>query len=130
MEPFHYLLVLAGCVLITLPLEFVFNARVYRRPVATGAAIGVVVVVFGLWDIVAIARDHWSYSPRFTVGVVLPGGVPIEELLFFVVVPLCALLSYEAIGTALGWIRQRRGSIGSRPTGPRPSVIDRERRDS
>ena len=32
MDRFQYLLVLAACVLVTLPLEFAFGARVWRRP--------------------------------------------------------------------------------------------------
>jgi hypothetical protein len=32
----------------------------------------------------------------------LPFGLPLEELLFFVVIPLCALLSYEAVRRMLG----------------------------
>jgi hypothetical protein len=36
-------------------------------------------------------------------GVVLPGGVPLEELVFFVVVPLAAVLTLEAVRSARGW---------------------------
>jgi hypothetical protein len=34
---------------------------------------------------------------------VLPGGVPVEELLFFVVVPTCAVLAFEAVRRVKGW---------------------------
>jgi hypothetical protein len=33
----------------------------------------------------------------------LPGGLPLEELLFFAVVPTCAVLAYEAVRTVRGW---------------------------
>lgn len=32
MDPYQYLLLMGACALITLPLEFVLRARVYRRP--------------------------------------------------------------------------------------------------
>ena len=32
MDRFHYMLLMAGCLLVTLPLEFWLAARVYRRP--------------------------------------------------------------------------------------------------
>lgn len=91
-----YLLLLAACVVGTLPLEFRWHARVYRRPRRWLLSVLPVVVVFGGWDVWAIARDHWRYDPAKTSGVVL-GNLPLEELLFFVVIPTCALLTYEAV---------------------------------
>jgi lycopene beta-cyclase len=94
-----YLIVLAGCVLVTLPLELVLGARVYARPRRWLAACAPVLVAFTLWDYLAIRRGHWSYVPGRVSGVRLLGGVlPLEELLFFVVVPTCVLLTYEAVG--------------------------------
>ena len=107
LDHFQYLLLMAGCLLITLPLEFVLGARVYRRAVGLAFAVIPVVIIFSVWDIVGILRDHWSYSPRFTTGVKLIFAMPIEELLFFVVVPLCGLLTYEAVGQVLRRTRGR-----------------------
>ena len=98
---------MACCLLITLPLEFVFSARVYRRAAGVAFAIIPIVIIFSVWDIVGILRDHWSYSPRFTTGWKLIFGMPIEELVFFVVVPICGLLAYEAVGYVLGLLRRR-----------------------
>jgi lycopene cyclase domain-containing protein len=91
-----YLLLLAACVLGTLPLELLWDARVYRRPRRWLLAVAPVVVVFGAWDVWAIAQRHWTYDPAKTSGVAL-GNLPLEELLFFVVIPTCALLTYEAV---------------------------------
>ena len=33
----------------------------------------------------------------------MPGGIPVEELLFFLVVPLCAVLALEAVRRMTGW---------------------------
>lgn len=110
-----YLLVLAGCLLLTLPLEFWLRARVYRRPLRLVLALAPTVVVFFVWDAIAIARGHWSYSPTQTTGWILPGGVPVEELVFFVVIPICGLLTYEAVGTVLE--RRRRAVKPARRQG-------------
>jgi lycopene cyclase domain-containing protein len=107
LDPFQYLLLMACCLLITLPLELVLGARVYRRFVGLTFAIIPVVIIFSIWDIVGILRDHWSYSPRFTTGWKLIFGMPIEELVFFVVVPICGLLTYEAVGQVLRLLRRR-----------------------
>jgi hypothetical protein len=37
--------------------------------------------------------------------------MPIEELVFFIVVPICGLLTYEAVGRVLGFT-QRRSRVG------------------
>ena len=105
--PGEYLLLMAACLAITLPLEFVFSARVYRRPRRLLLALLPTALVFSAWDIAGILRGHWSYSPRFTTGIML-GPMPLEELAFFVVVPLCGLLTYEAVGTVLAWLRGSR----------------------
>ena len=105
-DHWQYAALLAGCLLITLPLELVLGARVYRRPRALAAALLPVVAVFVVWDLVGIARDHWSYSARFTTGLDL-GPMPVEELAFFFVIPICGLLTYEAVGNVLSWLRAR-----------------------
>lgn len=122
-DHFQYLLLMAGCLLVTLPLEFVFRARVYRRPRLLVRALWPVVLVFSAWDVVGIWRDHWSYSTRYTTGVLLPLGMPLEELVFFVVVPICGLLTWEAVGTALRWVRRRR-TADARPTPTLPKDVD------
>lgn len=101
MDRFQYLLLMAACLGATLPLEFVLGARVYRRPRRLLAVLVPVLVVFGGWDVVAIARHHWTYSQRYTTGWRLPFALPVEELVFFVVVPLCGLLTFEAVSRLL-----------------------------
>jgi lycopene cyclase domain-containing protein len=92
-----YLALLCGCVLATLPLEFGFHLRVYARWRVLAATVLPVAAVFVAWDLLAIARGQWSYNPAYLVGVTLPGGLPLEELLFFLIVPICAVLAYEAV---------------------------------
>lgn len=113
-DRFQYLLVLAACVAVTLPLEFAFGARVWRRPRRLAIAVAPVLAAFLLWDLWASRHGTWSFAPEYTIGLHLPGGLPIEELLFFVVVPACALLTYESIvnlqaGSApvQEWMRRR-----------------------
>lgn len=96
MDRYQYLLIMAACVAITLPLEFVFRACVYRRPGRLLRAMWLPLVLFIAWDLVAIARGHWSFDDRWVTGWRFPGDLPVEEVAFFVVIPLCALLTFEA----------------------------------
>jgi lycopene cyclase domain-containing protein len=94
---FTYLAILAACLVGTLPLEVVLHARVYARWPRLVATLVPVVIAFGAWDVAEIHAGAWSYDPRYIVGVDLPGRLPLEELLFFIVIPLCALLTFEAV---------------------------------
>ncbi len=96
-DRFQYLILMALCVAITLPLEFLFGARVWRRPRRLLAAVVPTVAIFTVWDVIAISRDHWSYNPKYVTGWELPFDLPVEELVFFVVIPICSLLTYEAV---------------------------------
>lgn len=115
----EYLALMAACLLITLPLEFVFGARVYRRFRLLLLALLPVVVIFSIWDIVGIVREHWDYNPAYVTGIQLIFAMPLEELVFFIVVPICGLLTYEAVGRVLTWLRQGRAGSGSRGSGSR-----------
>jgi len=101
-----YLAILAGCILLTLPLEFVIGARVWRRPLlAFGSIVGPAVVFIG-WDLFGIGRGWWTYGAGYLVGLDL-GPMPLEEVLFFLVVPICGLLTYEAVGICGRLLRDR-----------------------
>jgi lycopene cyclase domain-containing protein len=94
-----YLLVLAACLIGTAPLELVLRVGVYRRWARLAAAVLPVAAVFTVWDVLMIRAGAWSYDGAYLVGVTLPGRLPLEELLFFLVIPVCAVLTLEAVRT-------------------------------
>ena len=102
MDRFQYLLLMGACLVVTLPLEFVFRARVYRRPRRLVRAMALPVAIFVVWDLLAIARGHWTFTERYVTGRELPGSLPVEEFVFFLVIPVCALLTFEASRRTLG----------------------------
>ena len=97
MDNWQYLIVLGLCILITLPLEFGFGARVYRNPRRLVLAMAPMLVIFIAWDILGILRGHWWYSERYLSRLKI-GVIPIEEIAFFLVIPICGLLTYEGVG--------------------------------
>lgn len=92
----HYAGILLACLVVTLPLELVLGARVYRQPRRLAATLVLSAVPFVLIDWIAIGRRWWWFSDRHTLGPTL-GRLPVEELAFFAVVPLCALLTHGAV---------------------------------
>ena len=100
MDHAQYLVLMGQCVAITLPLEFLVGVRVYRSPGKLLRAMLPVIVIFTAWDLLGIHREHWFYNPRFITGIHL-GPLPLEELVFFIVIPICGLLTYEAVAKIL-----------------------------
>jgi lycopene cyclase domain-containing protein len=98
-----YVAMLTFCLVGTLPLELFLHVGVYRQWRRLLLTLAPVVAVFVVWDLYAISRHQWHFDPAQTVGVVLPGGLPVEEVLFFVVVPVAAVLTLEAVRTVRGW---------------------------
>lgn len=64
------------------------KARVAYIPFLT--VLILVSVPFVLWDIWATYSGHWAFNQNYILGF-QPFGIPIEELLFFVAIPLVCL---------------------------------------
>lgn len=101
MRHLAYVSVLAGCLAAALWLEPVLKVNVLRRWRRLLLTLLPVLTVFVLWDLGAIAAGHWTFDPAQTTGIRLPGGLPLDEVLFFVVVPVCAILGFEATRAVL-----------------------------
>jgi lycopene cyclase domain-containing protein len=89
-----YLALLIGCIVVTLPLELFLHTRVYARPRRLALTLLPVLVVFLMWDALAVHAGQWHYRRVLGLSVL---GLPVEELLFFVVVPTCSILAFEAV---------------------------------
>ena len=103
MSHLAYLGVLAFTLAGTAWLEVFLRTRVYRRWRRLVLSIAPVVVLFSLWDLYAIAAHHWTFDSQHMTGVLLGGSLPLDEVLFFVVVPLAAILTLEAVRSVKRW---------------------------
>lgn len=103
MSHFAYLGVLAGCLVGTAWLEFFLRTRVYQRTIRLVLTIIPVLIVFSIWDAYAIAQGHWNFDSRYVTGVIVVADIPLDEILFFIVIPICAILSFEAVRSARNW---------------------------
>lgn len=119
-----YLGMLAFCLLGTAWLEILVGVRVYRRWRRLLLTLAPVLPVFVAWDLYAIHARQWHFDPAQTTGIVLPGGIPLEEVLFFLVVPVCAVLTLEAVRVVRKWPVGDRGSSRRHPLLPRRAVLD------
>ena len=105
MARFSYVAILAFVMVGCLWLELVLRTRVLRRWRRLVLAILPVLVVFYAWDAYAVGRRHWLFDAERIIGVRVPGSVPIDELLFFIAIPLAAVLTLEAVRSVRpGWL--------------------------
>ncbi|WP_197380728.1 lycopene cyclase domain-containing protein [Mycolicibacterium mengxianglii] len=112
MDRWQYLLVLGACLAITIPLEFL-GTGVYRQLGRAARAILPVAAAFLVWDVAAILADVWTYDPQYLTGIRI-GPLPLEELLFFLVIPICGLLTYSAVQGILARVRRLRERTADR----------------
>jgi lycopene cyclase domain-containing protein len=98
-EKFGYMAMIAFTVVGSIWLEIIFKVGVLRRWKRALKSILPVSALFIAWDAYAIAQGHWFFDRDQTLGIFGPFGIPLEEYLFFVVVPLAALLTIEAVTT-------------------------------
>ena len=102
-----YVAMLAFCLVGTLPLVPAFRLTVFRQPRRLLVSILLAGTPFLVWDLWATAAGHWWFDEDQT----LPWRVadlPLEEISFFVVIPLVSVLTFEAVKVVRGERRETR----------------------
>lgn len=105
---FSYVAILVFVALGSFWLEVGLRTRVFVRGKRLLLTIAPVVVPFLVWDAYAITQGHWWFDEERILGIYLPAGIPLDELLFFIVIPIASVLTLEAVrsvkGRASGWL--------------------------
>lgn len=78
-------------------LEVIFKVGVLRRLKRALLSILPVAGIFLTWDYYAVRSGHWYFDKDQVIGIYGPSGIPLEEFLFFIVIPLAALMTIEAV---------------------------------
>lgn len=118
-----YVAMLAFCLVGTLPLVPAFRLDVLRQPARLGLTILLAGSPFLIWDLYATHAGHWSFDADQTLPWRI-AGLPLEEIGFFVVIPLVSVLTFEAV-KATGRLRQARRE--RRPAGRRRATAEEVR---
>jgi lycopene cyclase domain-containing protein len=96
---FSYFAMLIFTLVGSIWLEIFLKVGVIRRIKRVALSILPTAIIFLIWDYYAVTNGHWWFDKNQVVGIFGPSGIPIEEFLFFFVVPLAALLTIEAVRT-------------------------------
>jgi len=78
-------------------LEIGLKVRVLARIKALLFAVAPIAFLYIAWDAYAIRSGHWKFDKTQILGVYGPFCIPLEEYLFFIVVPIAAIMTIEAV---------------------------------
>lgn len=92
-----YFMLLIGS--IAFPLAWSFEKRVsyYKNWKSLFPAIVLTAIFFIIWDEIFTRQGVWGFNDDYITGIKL-FNLPIEEILFFIVIPFCCVFIYECIG--------------------------------
>jgi lycopene cyclase domain-containing protein len=93
-QKFTYALLLAGSVLIPFALSFDRKVAFYRKWKALFPATLITAAIFITWDIYFTRHNVWWFNKDFVTGFYI-AGLPVEEWLFFIIIPYCCIFIYE-----------------------------------
>jgi lycopene cyclase domain-containing protein len=91
-----YVAMLAFCLAGTLPLVPAFRLDVLRQPRRLLLTVLLAGTPFLLWDLYATRAGHWWFDAEQTLPPRV-AGIPLEEVAFFVVIPVVSVLTFEAV---------------------------------
>jgi len=94
MSKYAWVLVLSAAV--PLLLSFYPKLKFYKNLSSLLYTISLIVIIFGFWDVLATQRGHWSFNPAgvWNIRVI---NLPLEGVLFFVVIPFCCIFTWEIL---------------------------------
>ncbi len=99
MKQWSYMAMLAFTLFGSGWLEFYFKLRIFPRIKRAAISILPVSVFFLIWDAYAIKQGHWFFDRGQILGIYGPFNIPLEEYLFFIIVPFAAIFTLEAVVT-------------------------------
>jgi len=101
-----YLAVILFVALCAVSVNFGFRLRLggyWRELLQTQL---VILAIYLSWDTWAIAKKSWYFDHHQIINFDVLPKVPVEEFLFFLVVPVMTILSYLALLKLTGWKSQ------------------------
>jgi lycopene cyclase domain-containing protein len=94
LELINYLLLDVLIILFPFLLSFKWKFKYYKFFKPLGASIFIVGISYIIWDVLVTYRGDWGFNEEFLVGIEI-FGLPVEEILFFAVVPFACIFIYE-----------------------------------
>jgi len=97
MTKWGYVAMLAFTVVGSFWLEIALKVGVLRRIKRLTLSLLPVALIFLTWDAYAVAHKHWRFDKNQMLGFVGPFQIPLEEYLFFIIVPIACVMTLEGV---------------------------------
>ena len=94
MIPLNYIILDVLILIFPLIFSIKWKFKYYKLFKPLGTSILIVGLSYILWDILVTYRGDWWFDKKFLIGIET-FGLPIEEILFFIVVPFSCIFIYE-----------------------------------
>lgn len=99
----HYLLVLLFITVCAVGVNFGFRLKISKNLKLFLKTDLLILFVYLIWDFWAVSKGSWYFDSNQILGFKLFSKLPIEEVLFFIIVPLMSVLTYLALSKLTGW---------------------------
>jgi len=93
---YEYFIVLIFTIAVPLIKSFSKEINFYRPFKRFVTAISIPFVLFVIIDAIAVKRDLWTFNKLYVTGIYF-FGLPVEEILFFAVIPFSCLFTWETV---------------------------------
>ena len=97
MRSWGYMAMLIFTVIGSFWLEIFLKVGVLRRVRRLILSILPIALLFVGWDGYAISRHQWHFDLLQILRIYGPFNIPLEEYLFFIIVPIAAIMTLEAV---------------------------------
>ena len=97
MKSWGYMAMLIFIVIGSFWLEIILKVAVLPRVGRLILSILPIALLFVGWDTYAISRHQWHFDLMQILRIYGPFNIPVEEYLFFIIIPIAAIMTLEAV---------------------------------
>lgn len=93
----EYLFILLFWLIVSATIHYKYRLVLFSNVKQMAVTVGLFFFVGIAWDLVGIVREHWAFRYENLMGITL-GVLPLEEVLFMLIVPYGILVFYKFFG--------------------------------
>jgi lycopene cyclase domain-containing protein len=106
---YTYFLILSASLAGPLALSFDKKVAFFRKWKYLFPAMIIPALFYIAWDIFFTSQGVWYFNEKYITGIKI-ANLPLEEVLFFILVPYCCVFIYECIRCYFPNIKNKRGA--------------------
>jgi len=93
---YEYLFTLILVLIVSIVVHYRYEVTLFRKRATTILMFLIFIIIGMLWDTIGVERGFWTYPKENNVGIIVL-GLPIEEFLFYIIIPYFVLVVYRVL---------------------------------